>query len=113
MSKCLFTLISISLSITFVLFLSGEAERITRFNGRIRALRHEPSVKRVWLPHHNAPGLAMSRVLGDFCLKRYGVISEPEFTHRRLTENDMFVVLATDGVSVFYIYFNCFVMLIT
>jgi serine/threonine protein phosphatase PrpC len=82
----------------------GEAERIRSFNGRIRALRHEPSVKRVWLPHHNAPGLAMSRVLGDFCLKRYGVISEPDFTHRRLTANDMFVVLATDGVSVIISY---------
>lgn len=41
----------------------------------------------------------MARAFGDFCLKDYGVISIPEFSHRTLTESDKFIVLASDGVS--------------
>lgn len=75
-----------------------EAERITRLRGRVFAMLNEPSVKRVWLPHLNSPGLAMTRALGDYCLKNYGVICEPEITHWRLSPNDKFIVLATDGI---------------
>lgn len=56
---------------------------------------------RVWLPFDDAPGLAMARAFGDFCLKEYGVISIPEFSHRLLTERDQFIVLASDGVRTF------------
>lgn len=77
----------------------GEAERIKRCKGRVFALQDEPEVPRVWLPFDDAPGLAMARAFGDFCLKEYGVISIPEFSHRLLTENDKFIVLASDGVS--------------
>lgn len=53
----------------------------------------------MWLPFDNAPGLAMARAFGDFCLKDYGVISIPEFSHCVLTDNDLFIVLASDGVT--------------
>lgn len=78
--------------------LPKEAERIKECNGRVFAMRDEPDVSRVWLPHDNAPGLAMARAFGDFCLKNYGVISVPEFARRDLTERDLFIVLASDGV---------------
>ena len=52
----------------------------------------------MWLPFDDAPGLAMARAFGDFCLKEYGVISIPEFSHRLLTDRDQFIVLASDGV---------------
>ena len=61
-------------------------------------MQDEPDVSRVWLPFDNAPGLAMARAFGDFCLKEYGVISIPEFSHRFLTDRDQFIVLASDGV---------------
>ena len=61
-------------------------------------MEDEPEVSRVWLPFDDAPGLAMARAFGDFCLKEYGVISIPEFSHRTLTESDKFIVLASDGV---------------
>lgn len=77
----------------------GEAERIKRCKGRVFALQDEPEVPRVWLPFDDAPGLAMARAFGDFCLKEYGVISIPEFSHRVLTEKDQFIVLASDGVK--------------
>jgi len=64
-------------------------------------LEDEPEVCRVWLPFDDAPGLAMARAFGDFCLKEYGVISVPEFTHRILTDRDQFIVLASDGVRNF------------
>lgn len=80
-------------------FAAGEAERIKRCRGRVFALQDEPEVSRVWLPYDDAPGLAMARAFGDFCLKDYGVISVPEFFHWNLTEKDQFVVLASDGVS--------------
>ena len=64
-------------------------------------MQDEPEVPRVWLPFDDAPGLAMARAFGDFCLKEYGVISIPEFSHRVLTDKDQFIVLASDGVRVF------------
>ncbi|KVI03271.1 Protein phosphatase 2C [Cynara cardunculus var. scolymus] len=62
------------------------------------AMDHERNVYRVWMPDEDRPGLAMSRSFGDFCLKNYGLISVPEIYHRKLTEEDEFVVLATDGI---------------
>ncbi|XP_022764045.1 probable protein phosphatase 2C 52 [Durio zibethinus] len=78
--------------------LPREAERIKRCKGRVFASQDEPEVPRVWLPFDDAPGLAMARAFGDFCLKEYGVISVPEFSHWLLTERDQFIVLASDGV---------------
>ncbi|KAL6888929.1 hypothetical protein ACP4OV_009955 [Aristida adscensionis] len=75
-----------------------EAERIRRCNGRVFALKDEPAVQRVWLPEEDCPGLAMARSLGDFRVKRHGVVSEPEVTHRRVAGGDLFIILATDGV---------------
>ena len=53
---------------------------------------------RVWLPNDDAPGLAMSRSLGDFCAHNVGVISSPEIIQFELNTKDKFIVLASDGV---------------
>ncbi|KAI5054972.1 hypothetical protein GOP47_0030117 [Adiantum capillus-veneris] len=92
------SLMALQLTIDLKPNLPKEAERIRRFKGRVFALRTEPSVKRVWLPHMNTPGLAMARSLGDYCLKNFGVISEPVITYRRLSVRDRFIILASDGV---------------
>ncbi|KAH7523795.1 hypothetical protein FEM48_Zijuj06G0050000 [Ziziphus jujuba var. spinosa] len=78
--------------------LPGEADRIGTCNGRVLALKHEPHIQRVWLPHEDIPGLAMSRAFGDFLLKDHGIIAIPEISYHRLTSKDQFIVLATDGV---------------
>ncbi|KAL9248280.1 hypothetical protein vseg_021622 [Gypsophila vaccaria] len=78
--------------------LPAEAERIKKCRGRVFALRDEPDVARVWLPNNDSPGLAMARAFGDFCLKDFGLIAVPDVSYRRLTENDEFIVLATDGI---------------
>ncbi|XP_059663132.1 probable protein phosphatase 2C 52 [Cornus florida] len=92
------TMVAIQLTVDLKPDLPREAERIKRCKGRVFALQDEPEVQRVWLPFDDAPGLAMARAFGDFCLKEYGVISIPEFSHRVLTERDKFIVLASDGV---------------
>ncbi|KAL0316437.1 UNVERIFIED_CONTAM: putative protein phosphatase 2C 65 [Sesamum radiatum] len=78
--------------------LRAEAERIASRQGRVFATNEDPKVYRVWMPDQDCPGLAMARAFGDFCLKDYGLISTPEVTCRKLSENDEFVVLATDGI---------------
>ncbi|KAL6586815.1 hypothetical protein OROMI_001803 [Orobanche minor] len=78
--------------------LPAEAERIRKCKGRVFSLHDEPEVARVWLPNSNSPGLAMARAFGDFCLKEFGVISVPEVSYRRITDEDEFIVLATDGI---------------
>ncbi|KAL6975814.1 hypothetical protein U1Q18_024610 [Sarracenia purpurea var. burkii] len=92
------SMVAIQLTIDLKPDLPREAERIKRCKGRVFALQDEPEVSRVWLPFDDAPGLAMARAFGDFCLKEYGVISIPEFSHWILTERDKFIVLASDGV---------------
>ncbi|KAM0940878.1 putative protein-serine/threonine phosphatase [Dioscorea sansibarensis] len=91
-------LLAVQLTVDLKPNLPREAERIKKCKGRVFALRDEPEVARVWLPHSDSPGLAMARAFGDFCLKDFGLISVPEISYRRLTERDEFVVLATDGV---------------
>ncbi|KAF9662335.1 hypothetical protein SADUNF_Sadunf18G0042200 [Salix dunnii] len=76
----------------------SEAERIRKCNGRVLALKEEPHIHRVWLPHEDSPGLAMSRAFGDFLLKNYGIISLPDISYHRVTPKDRFIVLASDGV---------------
>ncbi|KAE8809897.1 putative protein phosphatase 2C 73 [Hordeum vulgare] len=78
--------------------LPGEAERILSCKGRIFAMDDEPDVPRLWLPDQDAPGLAMARAFGDFCLKNHGLICTPEVYYRKLSERDDFLVLATDGI---------------
>ncbi|XVE66223.1 hypothetical protein DITRI_Ditri08aG0063200 [Diplodiscus trichospermus] len=92
------SMVAIQLTVDLKPDLPREAERIKKCKGRVFALQDEPEVPRVWLPFDDAPGLAMARAFGDFCLKKYGVISIPEFSHRSLTERDQFIVLASDGV---------------
>ncbi|OWM63442.1 probable protein phosphatase 2C 72 [Punica granatum] len=76
----------------------SEAERIRKCNGRVLALKDEPHIQRVWLPHEDMPGLAMSRAFGDFLLKNHGIIAVPDISYHRISPEDQFVVLATDGV---------------
>lgn len=85
--------------IFMIVILLGEAERIRNCEGRVFATDAEPGVYRIWMPDVDCPGLAMARAFGDFCLKDYGVISIPDVSYRKLTDNDEFVVLATDGVK--------------
>ena len=78
-----------------------EAERIAQSKGQVFCLDDEPGVHRIWRPNGETPGLALSRALGDYCLKEFGLISVPDVTQWNITSRDKFVILATDGVCIF------------
>ncbi|CAI9119039.1 OLC1v1020693C3 [Oldenlandia corymbosa var. corymbosa] len=76
-----------------------ESKRIEESRGRIFSSRDEPGVYRVWMPNEG-PGLAISRAFGDYYMKEFGLISDPELTHRTISSKDEFLIVATDGVCV-------------
>lgn len=53
---------------------------------------------RVFPKGESYSGLAMSRSLGDFKMKKYGVINEPSFVEYNLDEFSKYIVLCSDGV---------------
>ncbi|KAG6731718.1 hypothetical protein I3842_01G143300 [Carya illinoinensis] len=91
-------LVPLQLSIDLKPNLPQEAERIAESKGRVFCLQDEPGVYRIWKPNGQTTGLALSRALGDYCLKDHGLISVPDVTQRNLTSRDKFVILATDGI---------------
>lgn len=81
--------------------LPTERERIERCGGVVSAAvpsRDEPA--RVWLDGtKTAPGIAMSRSLGDASAKRVGVVAEPDVSSHVLDpERHSFLLLASDGL---------------
>ena len=53
---------------------------------------------RVWLAEQDAPGLAMSRSIGDFIAHTVGVSTDPEVMKFELKPDDKFIIIASDGV---------------
>jgi len=78
-----------------------EKDRIKSKGGKIERLlnaKKEPvGPYRVW-EDEEGPGIAITRTLGDFAAKRVGLISEPEIQYLELTEQDQFIIVASDGV---------------
>ncbi|CAI5489305.1 unnamed protein product [Closterium sp. Naga37s-1] len=77
---------------------ASERKRIEQAGGRVQASEHEPWTPRIWLPRERSPGLVPSRAFGDFVVKVYGVIAEPDILIRHLTSEDEFIILASDGL---------------
>lgn len=79
-----------------------EEARILRNGGRIQAFTDNygrpMGPLRVWHLNENIPGLAMSRSFGDGAAAQVGVIADPEILEMNLTEQDKFIVIASDGV---------------
>lgn len=77
----------------------GEQERIESCGGFVSPPPEEGLSARVWLdPDFTHIGLAMSRSIGDHAVKPVGVISEPVVTTYEITDDDEFMIIATDGV---------------
>lgn len=91
-------LIAVQLTVDLKPDIPSEASRICSCEGRVFAAEEEPDVYRIWMPDDDCPGLAMSRAFGDFCLKDYGLIATPDVFYRKITKQDEFVVLASDGI---------------
>ena len=78
-----------------------EKERIVKAGGRVFNMEYDDGYDgpaRVWLADQNIPGLAMSRSLCDTVAHTVGVISIPEITERKLTDDERALVLGSDGL---------------
>jgi serine/threonine protein phosphatase PrpC len=74
-----------------------EANRILSKGGRISShLQGGPL--RIWYQDENAPGLAMTRSIGDKASREIGLISEAEIKTFKLHQMDKFLILASDGL---------------
>ncbi|CAD8147048.1 unnamed protein product [Paramecium pentaurelia] len=80
----------------------SEKQRILQAGGRIHSSRdfygNDVGPVRVWLSYVDAPGLAMTRSMGDKIGAQAGVSSIPEVFQFTLSQNDKFLVIASDGV---------------
>jgi serine/threonine protein phosphatase PrpC len=82
----------------------GEQERIERSGGFVR-LPDSPGLPgRVYPPDmvdengDEYGGLAMSRSIGDYAVKKFGVTASPEVKAYTLGSDDLFMILASDGI---------------
>jgi len=79
-----------------------EKARILKAGGRVEPLPGPPGEDcgppRVWLAEVDVPGLAISRTVGDEVAQTVGVISVPEIIPHSVQSNDIFLILASDGV---------------
>ena len=57
---------------------------------------------RIWAKGKDYPGTAFTRSLGDKLAEDIGVIPEPELITTDLTQNDEFLVIASDGIFEFF-----------
>lgn len=81
----------------------SEARRILENGGRIQPFIDEDTGEfvgpaRVWVKEDEVPGLAMTRSFGDRVAASVGTISDPEILEFDLTEEDKFMLIASDGV---------------
>jgi serine/threonine protein phosphatase PrpC len=76
-----------------------EMTRIEQMGGFVSPPPEPGLSARVWLdPDWTQIGLAMARSLGDYAVKKIGVIAEPIVTIHNIQPEDEFVIFATDGV---------------
>ena len=73
----------------------AEMQRILACGGHVTPAGANGSPSRVW---HNLRGLAMARSIGDHAAATVGVIAEPEITEHEITDADICMVIASDGV---------------
>jgi serine/threonine protein phosphatase PrpC len=73
-----------------------EKSRIERAGGKV-AKKDDRDVSRIYVPGEDL-ALAVSRTFGDTKFKAFGASFEPFVRKTKLDENDLFLVLATDGL---------------
>ena len=67
-----------------------ECQRIIRRGGRIEPFKTSKGIPigppRVWLAHQDAPGLQVTRAIGNSVAATVGILAEPEVMRKRSAE---------------------------
>ncbi|KJP90058.1 hypothetical protein AK88_00227 [Plasmodium fragile] len=74
-----------------------EKDRIVAFGGEVKKLQGDVSY-RVFVKNEMYPGLAMSRAIGDITSSFIGVTCEPTINIFDKSDEDKFIIVATDGI---------------
>ncbi|OMJ72092.1 hypothetical protein SteCoe_29544 [Stentor coeruleus] len=74
-----------------------EKSRILRNGGNIGKI-HGTEIERVFESKDSNQGLAITRAFGDTAFTKIGVVSEPYVKEHRITSDNEFVVICSDGV---------------
>ena len=79
----------------------AEKRRITGTGARVMATRADPDTLRVWPGGAVvvSSGLAVSRSIGNYNLREWGVIPDPATYEFDLASNDLFIALTSDGIG--------------
>lgn len=79
-----------------------EKKRVLSVGGRVDTIKGNMGQNlgpmRVWLMEQDAPGLAMSRSIGDYVAHSVGVSTAAEVMRFELCPDDKFIIIASDGV---------------
>jgi len=87
------------LSIDQTPFRDDERERLIEAGARILPLPFsEEDPPLVYLKQLPIPGTAFTRSIGDLMVKNIGVVATPELIEHQISEDDSFVVIASDGI---------------
>lgn len=74
-----------------------EYQRIIKSGGEIRASSSE-ICSRIFAKGQNLPGICVSRAFGDSLAQSIGVCVDPEISKKKIDEEDLFAIVASDGV---------------
>ena len=77
--------------------LQDELERIYSMGGEVKRVEDDIP-HRVFAKGREYPGIAMSRTIGDTLAQKIGVVCTPEVNEIPLTEQDLFLLICSDGV---------------
>ena len=93
-----------------------ERARIVENNGRVEPFHDNDGNPigplRIWMKKEKAPGITITRCIGDSIAHKVGVIAVPEFIDFEITTEHKFIVLATDGVWEFMDNKKCMELII-
>lgn len=82
-----------------------EMERITKSGGEVKKLENE-SAYRIFIKNMRMPGISVSRAFGDSIAQTIGVTVDPDISKRNISEDDLFLIVCSDGVWEFLTELN-------
>jgi len=74
-----------------------EMERVIKSGGEVKKSESE-SIYRIFIQNLRMPGISVSRAFGDSIAQTIGVTVDPDISKRDISEDDLFLMVCSDGV---------------